>query len=291
MSRGASTPISSVQVMSEGDFFGPIGGALEPGAADALPPSTFAGLPPSPRLSAGRPESLSRGVTPSQGLPSSASSSEADLHRRGAGSMQAASLVAPSAAEALVHAPVDWAPLGSADEIGVSDWSLLESPGAVGELHVQVLHATGLVLERQNRLASSLTPSLAASIYVSLAVGEGHELRGEPISYSGLRHVPSKARGDASGEDAHLDVGQRFRLAVHDSLTQRLRLRALVKELGKDLSELGAAEISLSDLRVGATATKKVVLPLAGRPSPALFHLQVTYRLLASARGGEGAGL
>ena len=49
--------------------------------------------------------------------------------------------------------------------------------------------------------------------------------------------------------------------------------------------------LSLSDLRVGATATKKVVLPLAGRPSPALFHLQVTYRLLASARGGEGAGL
>ena len=122
---------------------------------------------------------------------------------------------------------------------------------------------------------------------MSLAVGDGHESRGPPISSSDLRPPAAPAKPAAPADAAalllqdgatHLDVHQHFRLVVHDSLTQRLRLRAQIKELGKELTELGAAEISLADLRVGTPATKKVVLPLAGRASPALFHLQVRYQ-------------
>ena len=74
---------------------------------------------------------------------------------------------------------------------------------------------------------------------------------------------------------------------MHDSLTQRLRLRVLIKELAKELTVLSDAELPLSDLRINTQAARAVVLPIAGRRDPALLHLRLTYRLLASPASGN----
>ena len=74
---------------------------------------------------------------------------------------------------------------------------------------------------------------------------------------------------------------------MHDSLTQRLKLRILIKEIAKELSVLGDAEMPLADLRLNVTASKAVVLPISGRRDPALLHLRITYMLLAAGEGHE----
>jgi hypothetical protein len=74
-----------------------------------------------------------------------------------------------------------------------------------------------------------------------------------------------------------LAVGSRR--PVHDSLTQRLRLRVLIKEIAKERAVLGGVEVPLADLRLNAPAARAVVVPLAGRRDPALLHLRLTYSL------------
>ena len=64
----------------------------------------------------------------------------------------------------------------------------------------------------------------------------------------------------------------------------RLRLRVLIRETQSSFAEseldvLSATEIQLSDLRLGTTASRAVVLPISGRHDPGLLHLTLTYRL------------
>jgi hypothetical protein len=127
--------------------------------------------------------------------------------------------------------------------------------GAVGELYARVLHATGLTLE-------------SACLYLSLSLGDGAETSGRGVN--ALLTAPRE----------QLQIDQQFRMCVHDSLTQRLRLRVLIKELAKDLAELGTAELPLADLRANVPAMRSIVLPIAGSHASATFHMQLTYRLL-----------
>jgi hypothetical protein len=168
--------------------------------------------------------------------------------------------------------------------------------GAVGELIVHLTHVAGLVLDRPSRLASSLGPFLAASLYVHLAVGDGAEQRGKLLSASAVHAAASggtsgttPSRGadadaiSAAEAEGHFVVNQSescFRLCVHDSLTQKLRMRLSIKEIAVELKELGSAELALAALRVNVPALHAVPLPLAGRQEPAMIHLQVTFRLL-----------
>ena len=154
--------------------------------------------------------------------------------------------------------------------------------GAVAELLVEVLHATGLAAPN---LAEEIAPNLAPTFVFGLAVGDESELlvRGAPINASAAKaHAAPNARpGAPKAVTTRLEVKQQWRLAVHDSLTQRLRLRVLVKEIAQELTILGDAEMPLSDLRLNMPANRAVVLPIAGRRDPALLHLRVTYSLLA----------
>ena len=168
--------------------------------------------------------------------------------------------------------------------------------GAVGELIVHVTHVVGLVLERPSRLASSLGPLLAASLYVHLAVGDGAEQRGKLLNASAVHaaagggtSVTTPSRGadadaiNAAEAEGHFVVNHSescFRLCVHDSLTQKLRMRLCIKEIAVELKELGSSELALAALRVNVPALHAVPLPLAGRQEPAMIHLQVTFRLL-----------
>ena len=149
---------------------------------------------------------------------------------------------------------------GSSDEVG-----------AVGELTVELVRATGLVTQTQSRLAN-----LAPLLVFSLAVGDGDELRGDPI-----RASAATLRTERFAETTQLNLQQRLLLAVHDSLTQRLRVRVLIKEplIAKDLSVLASTELPLADLRLNTTASKSAPLSFGGRRDPALLQLNLTYRL------------
>ena len=151
--------------------------------------------------------------------------------------------------------------------------------GAVGELFVHVTHIAGLRLEQPaSRLAASLAPTLASSVYVSLAVGDGVEEMGKAID--------AGAGAPRGVEATTLSVGQYFRLCVHDSLTQLLRVRLSIKELGRETKDLGTAELSLADLRVNAPVVRAVPLSLVDSEKPGpILHLSVTYRLLTPERG------
>ena len=167
---------------------------------------------------------------------------------------------------------------------GGGDASSAAAVGAVGELTVELMHATGLVTETQRHLAN-----LAPLLVFALDLGDGDEARGEPLSASGAQSYVMPAglpAGFASGvsrpaETTRLPVNQRLRLAVHDSLTQQLRLRVLIKEplIAPDLSILAVAYLPLKELRLGMTAPKRIPLPFDGRRDPALLHLNVTLRL------------
>ena len=164
--------------------------------------------------------------------------------------------------------------------------------GAVGEVHVEVLHATGLVTPSQRSVAASLSaPNLAPTLIFGLAVGDETEIpvRGAPINASAAKAYtsPPTRPGAPRGQTTRLEVEQTWRIAVHDSLTQRLRVRVLIKEIAKELSVLGDAEMPLADLRLNVTASKAVVLPISGRRDPALLHLRITYMLLAAGEGHE----
>lgn len=144
--------------------------------------------------------------------------------------------------------------------------------GAVGELYVHVLRVTGLMLEPHLSELLMRVPMVASSLFVGLAVGEdGTESIGSAISTSGA------SAGGQSGE-VTLPIEQHFRLGIHDLLTQRLRLRVLIKEIAQELAELGSAELSLADLRVGSPAQHVVALPGPARRSSALVHLQLTFK-------------
>ena len=135
--------------------------------------------------------------------------------------------------------------------------------------------------------------SLAPDVQIGLAVGDGDEIRGTPVSSSAAfaagegEGEGAAGGGAAGGGETRLDVMQHFRLVVHDLLTQRLTLRVLVKEVGVPLAELANETISLADLRAGAPAVRAVQLSLATRagrpaPPPAVVHLNLTYNLLAT---------
>lgn len=163
--------------------------------------------------------------------------------------------------------------------------------GAVGELWVHVLYGSGLVAESQTRQPATLAPD----IVVGVAVGEADEQRGESVNASAARVAPRAAgsAGGAGGAEVRLDVMQHFRLVVHDTLTQKLALRVLVKGQGNDLGELASAQLSISDLRLDTPAARTLELgrvsttglfPLvsdAVRPDgPGRLQLHLTYRLL-----------
>ena len=124
--------------------------------------------------------------------------------------------------------------------------------------------------------ATPLGSSLAPSVVVCASVGDGEEQRGKAVSAA-----PCRAIGH--GGDTQLDVQQTFRLCVHDSVTQRLTLRALLltKLLKDEFSEIGSASLDLKDLRVGVTHTETVRLN-SGRGLPAVLHASLTYQLLGA---------
>jgi hypothetical protein len=167
---------------------------------------------------------------------------------------------------------------GEEDEEDEAD----EADGAVGELAVELLHATGLVTESQSLLGTSLAPNPAPSLVFELAVGDGEGSRGAEISASEA-HLHTASAWTVA-ETYRLEVQQNFKLGVHDSLTQRLRLRVLIRETSKfgiegEFDVLAITELPLSDLRLGTTASRAVVLPISGRHDPGLLHLTLTYRL------------
>ena len=139
-----------------------------------------------------------------------------------------------------------------------------DEAGAVGELTVDLLHATGLVTETQARLAN-----LAPLLLFALAVGDGDEVRGEPFSASAARQYVVPAASAAArplAETTRIELRQRLVLPVHDSLTQRLKMRVLIKEpiMAKELTVLASAELSLADLRLGTVAAKRIPLTFGG---------------------------
>lgn len=155
---------------------------------------------------------------------------------------------------------------------------------AVGELNVELLRAIGLFAQTQS-LTASLAPNLAPVLVWALAVGDSDEVCGAPINASDARlcSLPAPAASSNAHEmTTRLEVQQRWRLPVYDSLTQRLRVRVLIKELAKDVSELCSAELSLAELRINVETKRALVLTMPGRRDPALIHLQVTFRFLSS---------
>ena len=167
--------------------------------------------------------------------------------------------------------------------------------GAVGELHIDVLHATGLVTETQRRVAALSSPNLAPTLIFSLTIDNEYEARGAALNArDATPYVQTDHRmltsGGAMGETTRLEVNQQWRLPVHDSLTQRLRLRVLIKELAKELTVLCDAELPLADLRLNTPAARAVVFQIKERRDPALLHLRLTYRLLGGSNGGVDHG-
>ena len=67
-----------------------------------------------------------------------------------------------------------------------------------------------------------------------------------------------------------------FRVSVHDNVTQRLRLRVMIKEDKKELYEAGSAEIGFAALGFGDSAQHTLALQPERAPTQ-LLRLQLTY--------------
>ena len=149
--------------------------------------------------------------------------------------------------------------------------------------------------ETQRRVAALSSPNLAPTLIFSLTIDNEYEARGAALNArDATPYVQTDHRmltsGGAMGETTRLEVNQQWRLPVHDSLTQRLRLRVLIKELAKELTVLCDAELPLADLRLNTPAARAVVFQIKERRDPALLHLRLTYRLLGGSNGGVDHG-
>ena len=85
------------------------------------------------------------------------------------------------------------------------------------------------------------------------------------------------------GMSAVADLGSAW--FPHGSMDVRValagrRLRVYLKEIHKELTVLGDAELPLGDLRVSVAAGRAARLPVAWRRDPALVHMRVTYKHL-----------
>ena len=155
--------------------------------------------------------------------------------------------------------------------------------GAVGELYIEVLHAANL---NARPSAKPTAHGQSAALIVSVAIGDGEELHGRPIPLGSSPNMGGR-RVAAGANDSSLEVQQLFRLAIHDSVTQKLRLRAalLTKQPKRELNTIGSVDIGLADLRVDTPVARTVKLD-DDRQAPTLLHLHLTYRLLAASSRG-----
>lgn len=141
--------------------------------------------------------------------------------------------------------------------------------GAVGELVVRVHDVVNVVSEGTTRLGSGLAPH----VFVCASVGDGEEQRSQPASTSG---------GQAGRLGVVTPLRSDFRMCVHDNVTQRLRLRVIIKEFSDKVSkepyEVGSAEIGFAALGFGGSDNHTLVLQASVDQMPTQWlRLQLTY--------------
>ena len=141
--------------------------------------------------------------------------------------------------------------------------------GAVGELVVRVHDVVNVVSEGTARLGSGLAPH----VFVCASVGDGEEQRSQPASTSG---------GQVGRLGVVTPLRSDFRMCVHDNVTQRLRLRVVIKEFSDKVSkepyEVGSAEVGFAALGFGGSENHTLALqaPVEQMPTQWL-RLQLTY--------------
>ena len=141
--------------------------------------------------------------------------------------------------------------------------------GAVGELVVRVHDVVNVVSEGTTRLGSGLAPH----VFVCASVGDGEEQRSQPASTSG---------GQVGRLGVVTPLRSDFRMCVHDNVTQRLRLRVIIKEfsdkVSKEPHEVGSAEIGFAALGFGGSDNHTLVLQASVDQMPTQWlRLQLTY--------------
>jgi len=144
--------------------------------------------------------------------------------------------------------------------------------GAVGELVVRVHDVVNVVSEGTTRLGSGLAPH----VFVCASVGDGEEQRSQPASTSG---------GQVGRLGVVTPLRSDFRMCVHDNVTQRLRLRVIIKEFSDKVSkepyEVGSVEVGFAALGFGGSENYTLVLQASVDQMPThttqWLRLQLTY--------------
>ena len=121
------------------------------------------------------------------------------------------------------------------------------------------------------RASDLLVQSGSGQVLLGLSVGDGDEARSCGVETGRI-------------ERGSLELSQRFRLRVHDSITQQLNVAAylLTRQPKKQLALLGSASVSLAELRIGGVSRRKIELN-DDRHTPTVLHCNMTYRLLSTA--------
>ncbi len=136
--------------------------------------------------------------------------------------------------------------------------------GAIGVLYVTLIDGVGLVAPRDTRLP------LAPTLSVTVSLGAEVEERGTPVS---------AATATVSNDEVRIHFRQLYRLHVHDTTTQCMRLGLMIKDGVKPPTEVASGRVALSGLSFGEQTRQNVILQAREAGAAGRAELNVQLRL------------